>query len=1008
MAEEKDKKQSPDKKKEQHDLPPMEADRESEEELNATMMAIDLKELDLEADTKTEIKVSQLSDTEIIEKQLEEKRSPIVKFLHKLARLKKEKKEKAQRRELPVIFKKYLNLWFCEPGLAAREQIRFYVMRAVILALSVWLHSQIIHQVFAVVHADHPARAPLMTGVGVELVLALLILVLRFSPGWIVTLPLGFLSLAFAYTAHAFHTADPLLFRLGDLRLSGFLNLFYLVVYLYGAFVSIFLVAQRWISRVFFAVLFFMAVAPIVLNFYLGVPLEFGFFGVGFLTALPAVFLQPLYLLFNGLTPLLVLVFLILSFGASRSPQARAARGFSRSLAALLLLLLPSQLALMQKNRVPHVLNFIFPMKLDVGAVELEVFKQNLRVETKNFKKLGGGDGWPRYRMSLKKAGERNQFLLKVVDEFDFPVKNLSKDDFVVYSDGQPVSNFRLFEERAINYRTGNYVLEVALAAKEPLLTWDKKKTTWQTSENIVFSLGAVSKIKRFIVKRGDVTLMEVLRPKEATQELPLHYFDSGSYRITVQMFDELEQEIHQEKFNLDVVVTPDLLILTPLEGDTVGETLQTVVVPLGMQESGIESMQFAVDDRIILETAGFSFYNNLDVSALAPGAHKLTVTLKRRAGDLNKSVGFFIAAGAPRLQITQPTIGAFAKPQTEFHYRLEDGGAGIAGIKVFVNGRAFGDFTVKDDSFKLPVIRWAQSELYVAIQATLRDGTNVSDWVQLNKGIGTLSVHFDTKSLGFLNYKSIAVILDATISNLDSWQGKEKWKQIRKLVTDSRVSDKIKDLNPSFFVTGSQRPNYYHDCTDVETLIKPGDYTQALLKKELMDLEPLGVSGLYVALKKAYRERPEKIFVFADSSDACHPKLVGALGPVLEKLPNTEVVIFVLGRIQDTDAEELKKLAKVTRGKFYQPDNYETLLKSFINELVLRYELYSQNELIKREPLGSQRFQLVPGAYILRIPYGTKFAEQKFTVKNGLTTTVEISGEKNEIHIRERTTENK
>lgn len=245
---------------------------------------------------------------------------------------------------------------------------------------------------------------------------------------------------------------------------------------------------------------------------------------------------------------------------------------------------------------------------------------------------------------------------------------------------------------------------------------------------------------------------------------------------------------------------------------------------------------------------------------------------------------------------------------------------------------------------------------------------------------------------------------MDASISNLDSWQGKEKWKYIKKIVTDPKINDKIKTISPIYILFGSKIPNYYKDCSDFEVIVKPGKYNQALLKKSLMDVKPSGVSALLNSLKKAYGYKPEKIFIFADSSDACKGDLTSSLKTLIRKNKNTQIVVFVLGQIRKADQLQLKELAEKTGGKFYQPDNYEILLKTFLSELILSYELYSQGELIKREPLGSRKFRLVPGTYTLKIPYGNKYKSEDFVVRNSLTTTLVIHGKNNEVHIKETT----
>jgi len=260
------------------ELPPMEQDVENqEEEMNSTMMAIDVNDLDLDAATKTEIKLEQPSDDDIIQEQLEQKKSAISRFFTHLFQ-KKKGVEKEQGEELSGLSEKYLNIWVCDPSASSLGKSIFYAFRIGILFAAVWLHYNIINQVFANYNSDHPTKNFYLIVMLVELLLVVVTLILKYSPGWLVALPLSLMSIIFAHGAFYFHTADPLLITFNGQQISTFLNSFYLVALGYSALVSVFLVAQNLISRILFILIFTLCLVPVILNYYLGVELEYSFF----------------------------------------------------------------------------------------------------------------------------------------------------------------------------------------------------------------------------------------------------------------------------------------------------------------------------------------------------------------------------------------------------------------------------------------------------------------------------------------------------------------------------------------------------------------------------------------------------------------------------------------------------------------------------------------------------------------------------------------------------------
>ena len=296
---------------------------------------------------------------------------------------------------------------------------------------------------------------------------------------------------------------------------------------------------------------------------------------------------------------------------------------------------------------------------------------------------------------------------------------------------------------------------------------------------------------------------------------------------------------------------------------------------------------------------------------------------------------------------------------------------------------------------------RWFQSEMYVTVQAALDNGTKLSDWVQINKGLSLLELVFDKKSLSFLNYKNTVVVLDGSISHLDNWQGSEKWRVLRKIVSDPDVDSRIESLKPTYLLFGAQKPHYYNDCDDFEWLIKKGKYNATLLNRKMSQYNPNGVSAIVNTLKEAYRNKPDKVYLFADNRDSCTTSF-SKIKKIISKSKKTQVIVFAMGEITASSKKWLTKLAESTQGKFYQPDNFEELKQNWLSEMVLSYEIYQKGKLVSKESLGEKKFYLPPGEYTLKIPYATKLKDLHFSLENSSKTSLLISGKGKNLEVKE------
>ncbi|EKD52361.1 MAG: hypothetical protein ACD_62C00045G0006 [uncultured bacterium] len=982
---------------------PEEGDEGAQDNLNATMMSIDVSNLNLSgADTKTEIKIEMPSDNEIIQEQLEQKKSPLTRFLHKLFTRHHEPLSRAHK-ALPDFLTSYENVWFCDPRTPILQQLFFYMLRLLILGAGCFLHTYLFARILPELDAANPAQKILVVLLGVDVLLVVLVLITKSSPSWLVSLPLSVLAVLFAYFATFLHTADPYLFAVNTSTISALLNLFYTVVMGYVFLISIFEAGERLLGKLFLGVLSVLCLSPMIICFITGLNLEMSFFGYGRMADWPH-YTQPVFIVFHVLMPILFCSFFLMAILPIAAPRQKARRGVARSLAVLMLSLVIANFAFMQKNRVFHVFNLFMPQRLEVGGVLLEVLNHKLRVETKNFSKQAGQDNNARYQFDLNQGQKPNQFLLQVVDQFGFPVRGLFREDLEISCDGEKVTKIKFAEQPHMDPKKGNYLLEVDLKEKAPLLTWDRKKNKFATTDHVSFTMEDPSLVQRVLVKHNEEVLLDVENPKDTGFQLPLNYFNVGDYNLSIALFDASGQEVFNEYFPFSVQAEPDVRLLYPVDGDAVRADLMVLLLPKHLQPSTIQSVTYTIDNQMVFEVKQDFFLQTIDVSELREGEHTLKVLMVHEGGKISKKVKFQKTATAPLLHITKPAMGAYASQTAQISFELaESPDSKIAGIKLYVNGDIFQDFSVEEQGLSLPVSRWLQPEIYLTVQATLENGLKVSDWIQLNKGLGLLDVNFNVATLNFLNLKNVAVILDASISQLDNWHGKEKWRAVKKIVMDPDVDAKIKLLNPSYLVFGSQRPHYFGDCDDQQVLVKQGGYSKAFIKRQLSKLEPNGVSALLAALKEAYRQQPDKIYLFADNKDSCDDSFRG-LEKLIRGSPQTQIVIFALGQITPDTVQWFEKLAEKTGGRLFQPENYDALKKNWLDEMVLSYELYSGDELVSRVPLGEKKYYLDPGEYRLQIPYGHETESMELSLENGSHVTLEITGEKGKIKVNQIT----
>lgn len=966
-------------------------DQRAEEDLNSTMMSIDVNALN-DGLTKTQIR----SDSTAAEKGVHEhhaaRRTSLITKLF----------AGGTGSGLAQRFPSFVPTWLCETDTPFLEKALFYLTRLAFVILFFVLQWIIFSQTITVFQVGHPARWFYLIGGVLQLLGVVASFLLNLSPGWVAGLPLSFLLLVFSVGAVLFSTADSVFFIVNGFPLARMLNAFVTLTLLLCVFLGGVVNGRTRLSRILLAALCLLCLVPFVLNILQNVPLEQALFGAGIFAGWGGYAWQPAVWVLEIGVPVLFILFLVFSFGTSRKKPDVDARGFARTCAFVLFFLCLCSLSLLQKNRVPHFLNFFVPLRLDVGVAEVEVSGQALRIETKQFALMGLSDDVARDRFILKKGKADGEYRLTVSDAVGFPVRNLKRSDLVVFVNDQKVNDFTFVEQPGITDDGAVYILGIKLAQSGKLITGDFSKRARTNDEVLEFKISDPSQISRLVVKEASENILNLTNLTGDTVQLPLAYFQEGNYRLALLAYDKLDQEIFKQEWEVVIQQLPRVDVLSPAEGDTVEDELSVVLLHSALETQSLQQVSYYVDDALLLQSTSFVMYQPLSLKGVGDGEHRLTIKVQSTALKEPQvtSLTFVKKTDAAQLVIDEPFMGIFAGRDMPVKFHVTGTAAKIAGVKAFVNGQVFNDFVLKDHQFILPATRWSHAELVLMLQATLDDGTKISDWTFVNKGAGTLELNFDQNKLAFLNYKAVALVLDATASLWDNWHGREKWQILKRVVSESDIDAKLKFLNTSVLVFGARKSYYYQDCEDRETLINAGEYNPSILKKKLSEIKPSGISSLWASLQEAMRDRPDKVFIFTDGADHCDEDGFAVLQKTIQKNPQTQIVVFALGQIAHEDEVPLQKLAELSRGRYYQPEDYDALLSMWLGELAPQCQIFALDQLLQQEAFENKKVSLGAGEYVFKISAAGQLKEIPFTIQNGATTTLNITGEKDDVKV--------
>lgn len=951
------------------------ADDLEQNELNSTMMSIDVNQIDT---TKAKIPLENFpevmektpTDAEFLDEKLEKKKFFLARFFRQIFQSKK-------------------LIDSVDSSSSFVSKLFFFIIMLFLLGAAVYAQYVLFTELIESFSNHHPERYVFLGVVSLQAFLSFFVIWKRGSVGWLFALPFTVLTLIFAQGALFYHTADPLFFSIQGRPISQILTYFYVFSLVSLCLVGFYHVFKNIFLKILFGFLLLFSLLAIGLPDYLGVKLEFGFFGPDFLSIIPFDYLQPLYLCFHFVFPLIFLLFFVSSFIS----ETKRCRAFARSFSLFLVSLLILNFALMQKNRVFHVFNYFFPLHLNMGSIEMKEGGLKIKVSTKNFSAFESSDILPRYHLTLDYKNKQKKYLLQVVDEWGFPVKNLKADDLVV-SVGTKPSHLTLIEDKKLSLEKGSYTFSVKAEPEEESVKFLNMKKNYLNSDFINIEFSSTKNFKKILIRNENKIYLEADISESHKISFPLFYFNAGPKDLELLVFNDSGQEMEHRSFSFVVEKNPEVLILSPLEGDSINKHFTILLQLEGQPPDSVTKQAYYINNRLVLEFDHWVHFTELPFEG-EEKIEELKVVVETPAQTLSKTIKLSQQESAQNIMITAPGQGEFTEPQTKVSYQLSGSDSKMKDLTVFVNGYRFEDIQMTDQSFLLPVSRWETDKIYLSLKANLEEGQQVSTWVQFNKGMSELQLVFHGKSLNFLNLGKAALILDASASQADSWQYKTKWQAIKEALLAPEIEKKLTILDPSFFLYGNTRSTRFVDCSDAQNISSKPGYNKTQLKKILDGAAPKGVSALLAALQMAYKEKPAFILAFADGSDFCHPSLVPHLQSYFKYSPQTKVSFISVGMIAESGQKELRRVAEMTGGKYFQPRDTEALNKVLFESLAFHSELFFQGEKILKIPLEDKVFQFSPGDYVLKIPFENEVFEIPFKLDHGTKTILEISGQK-------------
>lgn len=912
----------------------------------------------------------------------------------------------------------FVGLWIAPPELSILGKSLFYLSRLLILVGGIVLLAILGESVADSFETGSPFSWVLL-GVAVFAgFLSIISIFLRWHACWFIGSPLIAILLLLVLHTFFFQTTDPFFLSLKDKPPAFVFNQVWLLIIFFELLLILFVYPRFWPFLILLAVLCLYGLAGFGLNFYKGVPLEASWEGVSVLSYIPLVILQPTFASLHFVV--LFLFFVNLIFILFFREKLAAAQWIGMNL-VILLLVGALGLITLQNNRIPNILTLFTEPPLELGLVEIEDQGRVVSLKTANYDTIKNHDTMGHYRLKLlprgaSKKGESKEYYLSAINASGFPVLYLTKSEFILTVDEKLAPQWSITSlsqserpsKKITKEQTPQYVLSVKFPDLGPQfeIKLPKRGAEFSQSQSLEFSLSPESSLAEsyeVVVDEKSTEKKEDLGD-ERDFDFPLSDLSEGKHFVEITLKGKDGSAVVRSQ-EINILPPLSVVIEAPMEGDYFGDELSVLARVSGPAGLVVSDVRFIVDDQELFSKSLPPYRTNLDTSQLSMGRHQLKVIARVKEDgeekEFRSQVEIFKGPYS-KISFKRPTLGEFVSFETPIEVSVSDEGK-YSTVELFLDGKQLHKWNAPPYTYTWNTSELTSGDYLLRVQGKTEEGVKSSDSVRVSTGEGMLNVQTQSQrrgrsSAGF-RYRNVVFVLDASISQWDSWNLESKWEWVKKVFSLKEVTSKLKGIKVGVITSGGSTPFDHHNCSDAEMVYSLDSFNSRKIIKVLDEKKPTGVSALFAGVEKALEKKPQKIIVLTGGADSCYKKISSDLATKLGK-SGVHLDVVTLGALEEDETKTLEALVKFGFGNLIVVNKPDELEEKIAKVLTLYYEVFAGNKLILSAPVDGKPLPLRPGEYLLKISMNPPLEDQKITIRNGLTTDLKIivGGEKVEV----------
>ncbi|MBX7147747.1 hypothetical protein K1X76_01565 [bacterium] len=896
-------------------------------------------------------------------------------------------------------------VWMPHPDFPLFHKITFYLSRLVILMVGSLLFY------FQTASTIHYFSNPLyykwvfLLVLVLTLGLAITLLLAKKSPAWFVCLPFVGLGLHIFIHLYFFRIFETGLFEFKGQNFPQLLSLFWAAVGLFELALIIFVYPKSRVGKTILALFAALVFSEVFYLAFHQVPIETAWQGLGFFANFPYLFIRPIFLMLHVIFPLFFFVSL-----ASLTMNRRDKRLAAWISANLLVVVIMGVLGLitLSKSRVPGLLSLVLQNPPFVGISEVEDEGVKLAIATSNYDSMKNKDDVDRLKIKMTPFDPTKYkfpkpvteaFFVSAEDQLGTPVYFLERSDFILKVGGEKITQWYFSDApsplNAEGEKEWGYVAGFNKPALMPRIkvTSVNDKNEIDVTKPISFEkiTGSVP-LKSYEIKIDETGVDSKDWNGDAPANVAWPIVTPGDHTLVIRALSDSGAE-SVLSYDFHVEATQPLVVKAPFVNDFFGSTLD---VALDVIDPALfDKIELQLDDKPFYEIKNAPYIASISTVQIPDGAHTLKVIAhlltpggSLHPNDLQKIIPL-TKGNVPQIKFISPSLGEYVG--NTFKAKVDTVDA-VDTIELLINGVSAQKISQAPYEFNvtLPEIDNTQQVTRHLLTAVLKtkDGRQVSEWLSVEAGLGQIEAK---GQVGGLN--KVVFVIDASVSNWDVWDGKQKWDHTRQIFRSPSLQAKLKDAQVGVVMFGGQSSFSQNNCKDADWVIPFDDFKKTTFYTFANKLKPKGVSALYAGLAKAVAEKPQKIIVITDGGDSCAVKPPATLTSALAK-NKTALDIVLLGDAGDALTKLLGDFVHETGGELVVPEKIEGLNEKVTALLSANYEVYQGENLVLRSPINGTPQNIKQGDYTLRLSAGLSLDPMAVSVKNGLKTKINLRKE--------------